>query len=175
MTCRTGRVLARCRRLTYGPRDMFTRLTRLARVRAGWLLAIVYLVCAVMPGAAFAFGDSMTAAHCLTVDQQGMSHAGMPADAASMLMHHEHMHMMHGDDAHAMSMHAMSDEAEKAPHKTSHKAPDMQCCGLFSLGAMPAVVADVTKPVVPVTVCKSDDAQRIADNTPPRLYRPPIF
>ncbi len=151
---------------------MFTRLTRWARVRAGWLLAMTYLVCAMMPGAAFAFGDSMTAAHCLTIEEQGLSHAGMPADAVLMVMHHEHMHAMQGHDA--ISMDAMPDEAQKAPHKTSHKAPDMQCCGLFSLGAMPAVVADVTKPVVPVTVCKSDDAQRIADNTPPRLYRPPI-
>jgi hypothetical protein len=153
---------------------MFTRLTRLARVRAGWLLAIVYLVCAMMPGAAFAFGDSMTAAHCLTIEQQGMNHAGMPADAASVSMHHEHMHMMQGDDAQATSVQAMPDGAEKAPVKTSHKAPDMQCCGLFSLGALPAVVADVLKPVVPVSVCKADDAQAIADNTPPRFYRPPI-
>lgn len=139
-------------------------------MRAGWLLAVMYLVCAVMPGAAFAFGDSVTAAHCLTIEEQGMSHAGLPADPALIAMHHEHMHAMQGHD----SMQAMPDEAQTAPTKTSHKAPDMQCCGLFSLGALPAVVADVVKPLVPVTVCKADDAQRIADNTPPRLYRPPI-
>lgn len=121
-----------------------------------------------MPGAAFAFGDSMTAAHCLTVEQQGMSHAGMPADMMSM--HHEHMqHLMQDETAQAMP-----DDAAKAPTKTSHKAADMQCCGLFSLGAMPAVVTGVVKPLVPASVCKSDDMQAIADNTPPRLYRPPI-
>jgi len=148
-------------------------------VRAGWLLAIVYLVCAMMPGAAFAFGDGATAAHCLSLAEQGISHAGMPADAAVVAMHHEHMqHQMYGDGvAHthdASHVQAEPDDAATAPVKTSHKAVDMQCCGLFCMGALPATAAGVAEPFAPTSICKTENSRSVADNAPPEHYRPPF-
>ena len=41
---------------------MFVRLTRPARAKAGWFVALLYLFCVLAPGVALALGD---AASCL--------------------------------------------------------------------------------------------------------------
>ena len=44
---------------------MFVRLTRPARAKAGWFIALLYLFCVIAPGVALALGD---AASCLMTE-----------------------------------------------------------------------------------------------------------
>src|SRR3977135_495532 len=45
--------------------DMLIRLSKLKRLRAGWLLALVYLLCVLAPTLSFALPGSQAAAPCL--------------------------------------------------------------------------------------------------------------
>jgi hypothetical protein len=40
--------------------------------------------------------------------------------------------------------------------------------------AIPATVADIVKPSAPTALCEVEGYRNVADNAPPRLYRPPI-
>src|SRR5579859_7286659 len=80
---------------------IFTRLSKAWRILAGRLLALLYLLCVLAPGSAFAFGNARFADHCLFDDgafaavfhthgassiahESGHKHASAPTDA----MHH---------------------------------------------------------------------------------------
>jgi hypothetical protein len=149
---------------------MLARLTRIRRLRAGWLLALTYLLCVIAPAASFALADGPRAMPCLSEDGNGMVHAH-DAPVAAQHGHmdgamHDHAAVAHDDAASA----ADDDAAPGTPLKTS----TMPCCGMSCPGALPATLPDVRKPLAPITLCLSLTEQRVADNAPPRLYRPPI-
>jgi hypothetical protein len=58
---------------------------------------------------------------------------------------------------------------EKAPHLS-----DGQCCGLTCVTALPAALIDIVKPSAPTARCEVEGYRKVADNAPPRHYRPPI-
>lgn len=155
---------------------MFVRLTRAGRLGAGRLLALVYLLCVMAPGLSFAFNDEPRAAH----NDLGMVH-----------LHHDepvqHVHNdghVHGHSVGAQSLLGqMGSESDlkpaamsetSAPDKASQAPLDAKCCGLVCLSALPASVIDIVKPAAPTSVCSIENYRNVADNAPPRLYRPPI-
>jgi hypothetical protein len=60
------------------------------------------------------------------------------------------------------------------PAKGPQKNADTRCCGLISLSAIPAGETVVIKPTALTSLCDAENTRDIADNTPRRLYRPPI-
>src|SRR5450759_462342 len=86
--------------------------------RAASLLVALYTLCVVGPAAAIAFGDSETAAHCLTDDH---------LETAKVHVHHDgssHQHSLPDDD---------------------HGQPG-KCCGLFAPSAIAPAIDFVAGP-----------------------------
>lgn len=154
---------------------MLVRLTRTKRLKAGWLIAMAYLLCVLAPTISYALPGVHAKALCLT-DQNhvpGMVHVHSEPQHVHEDGHiHDHAAAQGntaGDD-HSMSMASDSKSApEKAPHLSGG-----QCCGLMCVTAIPATVVDIVKPSAPTALCKVEGYRNVADNAPPRLYRPPI-
>lgn len=125
---------------------MFARLTGAKRLKAGWLLALVYLLCVLAPGLGVA---------CIHAVSEG------PAQHAS-------------DCNNYKDITYLADETP-APAKGTHKNSGTHCCyGIASLSALPAPMTEIVKPSPSTFVCASENYRNAVDNTPPRLYRPPI-
>jgi hypothetical protein len=162
---------------------MFVRLTRANRLRAGWLLAVVYLLCVLAPTISFALPGEARAALCLTDEDHSLRI--MPVHEASRLVV-QHVHgggqAHEHSDASAQSGHVSDHDHLKSsaagepssPAGGGHKAPAGQCCGMVCVSALPATIIEIVKPSEPATLCVSKTYQNVADKSPPRLYRPPI-
>lgn len=151
------------------------RLTRARRWRAGWLLALAYLVCVLAPTISFAMPGSHAASPCLIDASHGAGMALVQAEAPVQHVHmdgpmHGHSSANAGDGGHSVAM-ALNGSSvpEKAPHVS-----DGQCCGLTCVTALPAVLVDIAKPSAPPTLCVVEFYRKVTDNAPSRLYRPPI-
>ena len=156
---------------------MLVGLTRTQRRRAGWFVALAYLFCVLAPTLAFALPGGHATPYCLTDDDHvpGMVHVHHEG-----IMHvhkdgHAHHHsgiQTHADSSadHDVKPAALKGDAgpAKAPHST-----DGKCCGLMCVTALPAPLVAVIQPSVPKAVQFSDNYRKLADNAPPRLYRPP--
>jgi hypothetical protein len=160
---------------------MFVRLTRPVRAKAGWFVALLYLFCVLAPGVALALGD---AASCLvhqfgTAAAEHMHEGAQPQPAAAHRHYemHAHQHAAHGHDAsHAMPDHTKSEHAksEHAKHQHDGKTSPGPCCAMLCVTAIAADPPAVAKPVQPISLCVSESFQRLPDEAPPLLYRPPI-
>ena len=157
---------------------MMNWLTRSRRSIAGRLLALVYLFCVLAPAMSFAFADGARAAPCLIEDEHGIGivhvheHA---ADAASPHLHNDgHSH------AHAKSIVASDDDRDAAGFRAAsvpadhHKSSNGQCCGMVCVNALPAKLDELARPVAPRSICLAANYRALADDAPPRHYRPPI-
>ncbi len=153
---------------------MLVRLTRTKRLRAGWLVALAYLLCVLAPTISYALPGVHAPAPCLTDENHvpGMVHVH------SELQHvhddgHIHDHpaaqVNSGGGDHPMSVASDSKSAPNAPHTSGG-----ECCGLMCVTAIPAKVVDIVKPSAPTALCEVEGYRNVADNAPPRLYRPPI-
>lgn len=153
---------------------MFLWLTRSVRIKAGWLIALAYLFCAVAPAAALAWG---TSAPCLTDD-------AVLADPVPA--HHQTSHI-HADDAahdHAKSPakspakphghHQAAAQDVPAEHHHDGKGKPGSCCAMMCVTALPADLPSIAKPVLPISICAPEIAVRVHSEAPPLLYRPPI-
>jgi hypothetical protein len=157
---------------------MLMSLTRLKRVKAGRIVALIYLLCVLAPTMSFALPGLHSLASCVTDTNHvpGMMH--VHAEAPTAHVHadgHMHDHAMapsHADSSDEGSIQA-SAVPSQTPSKESHSS-DGQCCGLMCVTALPAAVVDIVKPSVPTALCKVEGYRNVADNAPPRLYRPPI-
>lgn len=159
---------------------MLTRVTRATRLRAGKLLALIYMLCVLAPSLAFAFSDGSRAAPCLTEDEHAMGivHVHDNADRAAAHVHadgriHDHSATVQnagdheGDDRSAKSV---GDPATTTDH---HKSSGGQCCGMVCVSALPATIAELTGPSRLTSRCEPARYPGIANNAPPTLYRPP--
>jgi hypothetical protein len=149
------------------------------RLRAGWLVALIYLLCVLAPTISFALPGSQAVAPCL-IDAShvsGMVH--VRTEAPTRHVHNDslghdhsggHSHAI-SDDAHRSMSMALNGKPvrEKAPHSS-----DGQCCGLMCVTALPAAVIDIVKPSAPTALPEVEGCRKVTDNAPPRLYRPPI-
>ena len=136
---------------------MFVRLTRPIRAKAGWLVALLYLLCVLAPGAALALGS---AAPWLPDEIKPASVAHMHQDSVDGALH-EHGRHHQADTGHAK-------------HTHDGKTSPGPCCAMLCLSAIPANLPAIAKPAQPVSVCVSETYRRLADKAPPLLYRPPI-
>lgn len=155
---------------------MLVRLSRAKRLRAGRLVALVYLLCVVAPTLSFALPGSRAVSPCLA----GAAHVPgmMHVHAASHVDADEHMQ----DRAMAYSHVGASDHAssvqaptvpEQTPSKGSHSS-DGKCCGLTCLSALPATLVEVVMPSVPRASAEVDRYRDVAESGPSERYRPPI-
>ncbi|RTL51917.1 MAG: hypothetical protein EKK40_09430 [Bradyrhizobiaceae bacterium] len=161
---------------------MFVSLTRTKRLKAGRLLALVYLLCVVAPSASFAFANGARTAHCLTRESLGLSSMQMHMDdEAEQHVHndgamhdhssmHAHMTMAGSDSSATQAVTKGAPATGKAPDKSS----DAQCCSLLCLTAMPATLMDFVIPPALTFICASEPSRNVTDNAPTRHYRPPI-
>lgn len=158
--------------------DMLVRLTRMKRMRAGWFVALIYLLCVLAPTISYALPGAHAIAPCLSESHvPGMVH--MHHDMPTQHVHKDgrlhdrsggHSHANSAGDRHPMPM-ALN--AKSVPEKTSHSSGG-QCCGLMCVTALPATLIDIVKPSAPESLCEVEGSRKVTDNAPPRLYRPPI-
>ena len=154
---------------------MLVRLTRTRRLRAGWLIALAYLLCVLAPTISYALPGLHSPARCLTDENHvhGMVHVHSEPQHVHADGHtHDHdaaQGLAAGDDD-SMSM---TSDSVSVPEKAKHSS-DGQCCGLMCVIAIPASVGDIVKPAAPTAICEAEGYRNVADNAPSRLYRPPI-
>ena len=154
---------------------MLVRLTRAQRLRAGWLIALAYLLCVLAPTISYALPGVHAPARCLTDPDHvpGMVHVHSEPQHVHADGHaHDHAAAHGKSTGHDHSMSVESD-SESAPGKAPHSSGG-QCCGLMCVTAIPATVVDILKPSTPTALCEVEGYRNVADNAPPRLYRPPI-
>ena len=150
---------------------MFVRLTRPVRARAGWFVALLYLFCVLAPGVGLAVGD---AASCLAHRSVMAAAMHLPEDTqpqhATLHRHHE----MHTDQ---QAMHH-ADAGDVMPEHTRHqhdgKGSPGPCCAMLCVSGIAADPPAVAKPVQPISLCVSENLQRLPGKAPPLPYRPPI-
>ena len=155
---------------------MLVRLSGAKRLRAGRLVALVYLLCVLAPALSFALPDSHAVSPCLTIAEHAAG--GMHSHAAA----HDHGNGQMHDNAVAHSHAGASDHAtsvqaaapsEQTPSKGSH-SHDGKCCGLMCLSALPATLVDVATPSAPRASTEADRFREVAESGPSERYRPPI-
>jgi hypothetical protein len=157
---------------------MFTSLTRLRRLRAGWIVALTYLLCVLAPTLSFALPGSRAVSPCLTDAAIVRMHLDAPVQHVRIDGHghdhaNAHLHANPGDLDHSLSTAIKSVNDKSVPEKAPHSS-DGQCCGLMCVTALPATLNDIAKPSVPVALCEVEGYRKVTDNAPPRHYRPPI-
>jgi hypothetical protein len=123
---------------------MFSRLTRSARIRFGWLIAAVYLGCVLAPRAALAPGSGP--APCLEALQLTASFQPIAAAPAQ----------------------------KSPPRTTMTARPRPgPCCAMLCVSALPAALPTFLKPQQPVSIALSETDRSMPGKAPPLLYRPP--
>jgi len=162
---------------------MFVRLTKAKRLRAGWLLALVYLLCVSAPGLSFALSDGSRVAPCLTDAsyESGIIHVHQSGDSTSEHVHKDgHAHERSGGHSHFSKSHSPDSQAliadeTPAPANDHHKSSGTKCCGMVCISALPAALVEISDRSPPKLRSESETYRHLADNAPPRHYRPPIF
>src|SRR5512145_2486677 len=106
---------------------MLIRLTRAMRSRAAVTLAVLYMLCVLIPAAALALGDGSRAAHCITADHHGLR----------AVHGHEHANHGHATQEPAGGKVHLHDDGTSHEHSKAPvgKSSDAQCCGLVCLSA----------------------------------------
>lgn len=139
---------------------MRLHLTRSARIKVGWLIALAYLFCVLAPGAALAVG---VVPSCLSDELHLVPATGhMQADGPLR-------------DHGGMETHDHADAATVPPHH-SHDSANSQgpCCTMTCATALAADLPMMVKPSQPVSICTSEVYRETRGDAPPLLYRPPI-
>lgn len=154
-------------------------LSRTKRLRAGWFVALVYLLCVLAPSMSFALPGGLAVALCLTDENHvpGMVHVhnqgiAQHVHADGHVHDHSvaHSHLSSGKNDRSISIVLNQKQVpEKAPN-SSHG----QCCGLTCVTALPATLVDIPKPSAPAAVCATESCREVAAGAPAAHYRPPI-
>jgi len=151
-------------------------------MKAGWIVALVYLLCVMAPTLSYALPGEHSAASCMTAEgvMPGSRHMH---DEVTQPMHvylddqtHDHlighsMAMSDEDEQSAMSAAMDGDAApsKKGPHTTGGK-----CCAQMCVTAMVASTLNIASPSMPTIVRIVTSYRVLADNAPAVHYRPPI-
>jgi hypothetical protein len=148
---------------------MSVRLTRSKRLTAGWMAALVYLLCVLAPGAALALGRAP--APCFVDDLVAVALVGEPHDPAAVHRHADGSLHDHG----GMQAHHHAD-AGTAPigHNHKHETLPGPCCAMLCVSALPADLPSIVKPSQPVSMCVIETSRSVPGEPPTLLYRPPI-
>lgn len=151
------------------------RLNGAKRLRAGRLVALVYLLCVLAPTLSFALPDSQAVSPCVAGAEHvpGMMHVHAASHVHADEHKHNHAtahsHMGPPDD---IPLVQASTVPEQTPSKGSHSS-DGKCCGLMCLSALPATLVEVATPSVPRASTEADRFREVAESGPSERYRPP--
>jgi hypothetical protein len=150
---------------------LLTRLTKTKRLKAGKLLALLYVLCVLAPSLGFAFSAGSRAASRLVEDEHrkdvALVHYEADRAVAYVLAGHSAPFQEASDDGSGERSANVVDEPDR--RKSSHG----QCCGMLCVSALTAEVAELTKPPTLTSRCELAIYRQIADNAPAALYRPP--
>lgn len=155
---------------------MFVLLTTARRLRAGRLLALIYLLCVLAPGLSFALNGDSPTAH----SNVGMVHVHIHEPVqhlhkdGPLHVHFPVAHSHSGDAGQDSVLQSVAITETPAPDKVPHKSSDAKCCGQLCLSGLPANVIDIVKPAAPTSACSIENYRGVTDNAHARLYRPPI-
>ena len=147
---------------------MFVRLARPVRDKAGWFAALLYLFCVLAPGVALALGD---AASCLMHRSEAAAahvHEAAQEEHGAAHQHHEMQ-----TDQHAMHL-AGGVTSDPAQHRHDGKASVAPCCAMLCVSAIAADPPAIARPSQPMSICASENVQRLPGEASPQLFRPPI-
>lgn len=138
-------------------------------------MALAYSLCVLAPTISYALPGAHVLARCLTDENHvpGMVHVHSEPQHLHKDGHtHDHAAVqgLAADDDDSMSV---TSGSKSVPEKARHSS-DGQCCGLMCVTALPATVVDIVKPLALTALCEVEGYRNVADNAPPRLYRPPI-
>lgn len=162
---------------------MLVRLTRVQRLKAGWIVALMYLLCVLAPTISYALPGEHSVAPCLTGESHMTGMVHVRSEAPAQHVHgdgHVHDHSAAHSSAQSDGDHRSMSTAlngKSIPKETTKKAPhssDGQCCGLMCISALPATLIDIVTPSAPTALCETEGSRKVTDNAPSRLYRPPI-
>lgn len=151
---------------------MLVRLTKTKRLRAGWLVALAYLLCVLAPTISYALPGAHTPARCLTDGNHvpGMVHVhSEPQHVHEDGRIHDHARAQ----VYSGGERSLASDSKSAPEKAPHTSGG-ECCGLMCVSAIPATVVDIVKPSAPPALCEVERYLNVADKAPPQHYRPPI-
>ena len=156
---------------------MLVRLTGGKRLRAGRLVALVYMFCVLAPSLSFALPGSHAVSPCLTDANHlpGMMHVHVEAPTTHLHADgnmHDHA-TAHSHASPSDSVAAVKASSEQPPSQGSHSS-NGQCCGLTCLSAIPAALLEMATPSEPTASQVVEGCHEVADNAPSRHYRPPI-
>ena len=158
---------------------MLVRLTKTKRMKAGWFVALFYLLCVLAPTISYALPGQHLGAPRLTDDghMSGMMHVhnGAPAQhvhADGKVHQHRAAHQAATPEGDHRAT-KMESDGKHVPEKAPHSS-DGLCCGLMCISAISATLIDIVSPGVPTPLRKIEASREVTDNTPSRLYRPPI-
>jgi hypothetical protein len=152
---------------------MLARLNKSRRLKAGWCIALAYLFCVLAPSVSFAFADGSRSAPCIIEDHDPGMHVHMHESAIGRDVHDRGAVRDHVHGA-SMAHEGMTAHEAGLPVKAPQKTTDTRCCGLVTLSAIPAEETALIKPPALTSLCEIEITRGLADNTPPRHYRPPI-
>lgn len=161
---------------------MFVRLTSNQRKKAGWLVALVYLLCIVVPAISHALPGEHALVTCpiMASDVSGSPHVHeeVPGPMHTHLGGQKHDHssagamaMSHDENRSSMSGATAEDVA---PSKKDTHSTGRQCCATMCVSAIPAALFDFAMPPMPTLVRIATSYRATADNAPAVRYRPPI-
>jgi len=139
---------------------MLSALRKTLRIKAAVAVAMLYGLCIVTPSLAFALADPDAAAHCLTEDH---GFAAAPHHGANVHIHADGVAHHHSDSG--------------GPHKQANdesKGHAANCCGLFSVVAIPGEPGFALGLVSPASLAFPVLHDAASGRGPERINRPPI-
>ena len=142
--------------------------TKAFRIRAAIALAALYALCILAPSAAFALSDNPAVAHCLIE-----GHAGIHVHDGKTHLDATHVHAIHlhaDGNAHQHHDHGTAQE----PAGDDGKGSVANCCGLFSVVAIPGEPGLALGSSTHVSAFVPSARDALSGRGPDRLYRPPI-
>ncbi|MBB1092378.1 hypothetical protein HUU61_13880 [Rhodopseudomonas palustris] len=160
---------------------MFVSLTRNQRIKAGWIVALAYLLCILAPTLSYALPGEHAVAHCMPPEgvMSGSAHvhdkAVQPIHAHLDAQTHDHSPAPpkatsgdHGQSSIATPQADDEGSSSKGPHTANG-----QCCALMCVSAMPASHFDIAMPPMSNALRIATSYRALADNGPAVRDRPP--
>ena len=161
---------------------MLVRLTRNRRTKAGWFIALTYLLCIMAPTLSYALPGERIVVPCMSMESVMPGAMHMSDQAVQAMQAHVDGHPHDHSMSHAMAMADDDDQSlmpaaidgnEPSSKKTHHNAGG-QCCAQMCVSAMPVALVDFAMPSIPTLVQVAISYRAVADNAPAVQYRPPI-
>ncbi|MEW6449105.1 MAG: hypothetical protein AB1490_00515 [Pseudomonadota bacterium] len=146
--------------INFSDRKMLSVLTRIVRMKAATVVAVLYAVTVLAPPAALAITGPNGLVHCFTEAKSDHDH-GSHGTAS-----HTHQHVDGTVHSH--------DDQNSAPQSADSKGPAAACCGLFSVTAMVSASIVEFPALAVVSTVVPFPPTPVEGQGPGRINRPPI-